>query len=181
MKSSNQCVFVSKLFFRLLGTATLVLMVGGLFHTRSASAASGGIYTENYVFENQLGRTIVPLPDGVWHKVHEEVQHQDSGSGDFVSGVLFQIIYLVQLDGTKVSGIIRIVTNKEVHGGGWWKPSSLCYRKKWKYIKQESILNRNVFCWGVRNIRFRTNPREDTPWERTVKKIREAGWSPPLG
>ena len=80
MKSSNQCVFVSKLFFRLLGTAILVLMVGGLFHTRSASAASGGTYTENYVFENQLGRTIVPLPDGVWHKIHEEIE-QDNYQG----------------------------------------------------------------------------------------------------
>ena len=136
MKSSNQCVFVSKLFFRLLGTAIVVLMVGGPLHTGSASAASENTYTGNYVIENSLGKTVIPIPDGVWHKVHEEVQHQDSGSGDFVSTYQFQIIYLVQLDDIRVSGVVRISTNKEFHSAGWWKPSNFCYFKKWKYKKR---------------------------------------------
>ena len=177
MKSSNQCIFVSKLFLRLLGTAILILIVGSLLHTRPASAASGNTYTGKYVIENSLRRTVVPLPDGAWHKVHEEIRHDAHPVSTYQS----QTIYLVQIDGSDVSGVIRILTNKEFHGGASWNPSNLCYRKKWKYIKQESVLNRNVFCWGVRNIRFGTNPRKDTPWESTVKKIREAGWSAPLG
>ena len=181
MKSSNQCVFVSKLFFRLLGTAIAVLIVGGPLHTSSASAASGNTYTGNYVIENSLGRTVVPLPDGTWHKAHEETLHQDSGSGDFVSGVQFQIIYMVQLVDIWVSGVVRISTNKEEHGGGWWKPSNLCYKEKWRYLKQESVSKRNVFCWGVRNNKFRNKPRPDTEWQRAVKKMGEAGWFAPLG
>ncbi len=154
-----------------------VLVLLALPRPPLASAASNNDFTGNYVIENSLGRTFVPLPDGTWHKAHEEISHD----GNSVSTYQSENIYLVQIDGSDVSGVIRILTNKEFHGGAWWNPSNLCYRKQWKYIKQESVLNRNVFCWGVRNIRFGTNPKRDTPWERTVKKIREAGWSPPLG
>ena len=186
MKTSNQCVFAGRPFFRLLRTAILILMVGGPLHTSSASAASGNSYTGNYVIENSLGRTVVPLPDGTWHKVHEETHHQDLGSGDFVSGILFQIIYLVQLDGTKVSGFIQIKTNKEQHGADYWAPGGLCYVENWKHISQESVLNRNTFCWGVRYVRFSPQAKdqgekEETDWNRAFKKIEAAGWQFPFG
>ena len=186
MKSSNQCIFVSKLFLRLLGTAILILIVGSLLHTRPASAASGNTYTGNYVISNSLGRTVVPLSYGTWHKVHEEIEHQDEGSGDFVSGNLLQIIYLVQLDGTKVSGIIQIMTNKEVHGADAIEPGELCYVEDWKHIKQESVLPSNTFCWGVKYVRFPSQEQnqgenEETAWDRVVKKIEAAGWQFPYG
>ena len=163
-----------------------VLVLAGLPHARSASAASNDTFTGKYVIENSLGRTYVPLPDGTWHKAHEETHHQDLGSGDFVSGILFQIIYLVQLDGTKVSGFIRIVTNKEVHGADYWAPGSLCYVEKWKHIKQESVLPRNTFCWGVRYVRFPSQEKnqggnEETELDRAAKKIEAAGWQFPHG
>ena len=74
-----------------------------------------------------------------------------------------------------------VLLNKEEHGGGWWKPSNLCYKEKWRYLKQESVSKRNVFCWGVRNNKFRNKPRPDTGWQRAVKKMGEAGWFAPLG
>ena len=181
MTSSNQCVFVSKLFFRLLGTAIVVLMVGSLLHTRSATAASGDTYTENFVFENQLGKTIVPLPNGVWHKVHEEIEDQDAGSGDIVSNWTLQRFYLVQIDNNNVSGTIHIRTNKEFGGGRGIEPADFCYFKKWKYIKQESVSIRNTFCWGARNFKYFDEPKQDTVWERVVKKIDKAGWFSPFG
>ena len=89
-----------------------------------AFAASGKTYTGNYIFENSLGRTVVPLPDGTWHKIHEELEHQDAGSGDIVSTNTFQVMYLVQLQGKQVFGVIRIRTNKEFGGGNGWIPSN---------------------------------------------------------
>ncbi len=163
-----------------------VLFLAALPRPPLASAASNDTFTGKYVIENELGRTFVPLPDGTWHKAHEETHHQDLGSGDFVSGILFQIIYLVQLDGTKVSGIIRIVTNKAVHGADYWEPGELCYAEKWNHIKQESVLPRNTFCWGVRYVRFPSQEKdqvekEQTGWDRATKKIEAAGWQYPHG
>ena len=169
-----------------LAMVLAVLVLLALPHARLASAASNDTFTGKYVIENSLGRTVVPLPDGTWHKAHEETHHQDLGSGDFVSGILFQIIYLVQIEGTKVSGIIRIVTNKQVHGADYWEPGSLCYVEKWEHIKQESVLPRNTFCWGVRYVRFPSQEKnqggnEETELDRAAKKIEAAGWQFPYG
>jgi hypothetical protein len=151
---------------------------------RGEAAYTSGTYTKNYVFENNLGRTVTPLPDGVWHKVHEEREDFDEGSGDYVSNTKMKNTYLIKLENflnNNVSGIVYIRTNTDFHGADGIEPSPFCYLENWKHIKQESVFTRNTFCWGVRNLRFSKEPRQGTLWKRALKAIDKAGWFAPLG
>jgi hypothetical protein len=145
----------------------------------AAFAATGETFTGYYVIKNDVGRTIVPLPKGVWHKGYEEIEQQDAGSGDIISNMSFNRIYLFQLDNKNISGAISIRTNTVYGGGEGIKPANFCYYKKWKYIKQESVFSDNTFCWGARRFKFRSEPKIGSRWERVTKKIEAAGWNSP--
>ena len=180
MKSSNQCVFVSELFRRLLGTAIIVLIVGGLFHTRSAEAEA---ISGNYSFKNDFGLTVVPLPEGKWRKIHEEIWNMDGSSRHTYTYVPIQHDYLVRVSGKKITALLKITTLNELGGGDGWESIPFCSSEevaaKFKWHETPYVFEINEFCLGVRYVQFSTDPAVFDP--KLFKSIKDRGLTPHLG
>lgn len=116
-----------------------------------------------------VGRTGIPLPQGDWKILLEDTRAYN----DNITVSRRRETVLIKASGNSPSAIIVVNQNIEFSGGKGWNPPALCYYKNWAFLKQESILPHNNFCWGLRKSRFPEYPKEGTGFARLNKKLQE--------
>jgi hypothetical protein len=143
---------------------------------------SAKVYTNDFSFETEDGRRVVPLPDGAWHHIFDEMKRETLTAGPYAETWDRKIIFLARAVSDRVTAIVVVDTNNSILPNWGLVPVDFCYSKQpnWNWHKQVSAIPNDTFCWGVRYIKFHEEPPSGT-WSRVTEKFERLGWIPPSG